>query len=57
MLVRDVVCGMDVSEDSPYKIEYKGRTYYFCCEYCLKEFRKNPEKYLSSEDDPYLCGC
>ncbi|MCC6024338.1 MAG: YHS domain-containing protein [Thaumarchaeota archaeon] len=56
-MVRDVVCGMDVSEDSPYKIEYKGRTYYFCCEYCLKEFRKNPEKYLSSEDDPYLCGC
>jgi YHS domain-containing protein len=24
-LVKDVVCGMDVSEDSPYKIEYKGR--------------------------------
>ncbi|MFZ8825090.1 MAG: YHS domain-containing protein [Desulfurococcales archaeon] len=21
--------------------------YYFCCEHCMAEFRKNPEKYVA----------
>ncbi|MCL7393323.1 MAG: YHS domain-containing protein [Thaumarchaeota archaeon] len=58
-MVKDIVCGMEVGKDTPYKMEYKGKTYYFCCGYCLEEFRKNPEKYLSSKsgDDLYSCGC
>lgn len=26
--------------------EYKGKTYYFCCDGCKEKFLKNPEKYI-----------
>lgn len=26
-------------------IDYKGKTYYFCCTHCLREFQANPDKY------------
>lgn len=29
--------------------EYKGETYYFCCENCKETFVKNPEKYINQE--------
>jgi YHS domain-containing protein len=35
-----------VAADSP-KVEYEGRTYYFCCEDCVGDFQKDPPKYLS----------
>jgi Cu+-exporting ATPase len=39
---------MEVPEDgAPATSEYAGKTYYFCSEYCQKEFDLNPEKYLS----------
>ncbi len=28
------------------KMDYKGKTYYLCCKYCINEFKKNPEKYV-----------
>lgn len=34
-----------VSENSP-KVEYQGKTYYFCCSGCDKRFRADPKKYL-----------
>lgn len=34
-----------VTASSP-KVEYKGRTYYFCCGGCDQKFAKDPEKYL-----------
>jgi Cu+-exporting ATPase len=34
-----------VSPASP-KVEYKGKTYYFCCAGCDTKFKENPEKYL-----------
>ena len=30
--------------------EYKGKTYYFCCNECPDKFVKNPEKYVKDED-------
>jgi YHS domain-containing protein len=30
-------------------MEYKGKTYYFCCENCQKSFTENPEKYLNAK--------
>lgn len=46
----DPVCGMIVKEDSAKgTFEYNGKTYYFCSEFCLEEFKKNPEKYLKKE--------
>jgi YHS domain-containing protein len=29
------------------KIEYEGRTVYFCSKHCDEEFKENPKKYLS----------
>jgi len=26
-------------------IDYKGKSFYFCCEGCPSEFKQNPEKY------------
>ncbi len=41
------VCGMEVRPDTPYKMAYKGRLYRFCSEACLREFRRDPEYYLT----------
>ncbi|MEM2203643.1 MAG: YHS domain-containing protein [Sulfolobales archaeon] len=42
---RDPVCGMEVPETTEYRVEYKGKTYYFCCGHCVSAFKRNPEKY------------
>lgn len=34
-----------VTADSP-KVEYNGKTYYFCCSGCDQKFARDPEKYL-----------
>ncbi|AKB76865.1 Small protein often clustered with efflux pumps [Methanosarcina horonobensis HB-1 = JCM 15518] len=44
----DPVCNMDVTgRDVEYKVNYRGREYYFCSYDCMKKFEENPEKYLS----------
>lgn len=49
-VVVDPVCKMVVNpKTTKIKTEYYGQIYYFCCENCLNEFEKNPEKYLSTE--------
>ncbi|EIF51794.1 heavy metal translocating P-type ATPase [Sulfurovum sp. AR] len=47
---KDVVCGMDVSEDSKYKSAYHHKPYYFCSEQCKSKFDASPETYLHTED-------
>ena len=37
--------------DEPIKYEYNGKIYNFCCEMCVKDFKKNPEKYSKIADD------
>ena len=47
-VLTDPICGMTVDPaDCAGSFEYKGRTYYFCSEHCLQEFRGDPEKYLA----------
>ncbi len=45
-----VVCpvmGTKMKKSKAYaKMEYKGKTYYLCCQHCVDEFKKNPEKYV-----------
>ncbi len=36
--------------EGPVKIEYKGKIYNLCCPMCIKDFKKNPEKYSSIAD-------
>jgi YHS domain-containing protein len=43
----DPVCGMKVDERTEkLKTTYKDKTYYFCSEPCLKQFRAKPEKFV-----------
>ena len=42
----DIVCGMNLGGLKHLRrFSYKGKTYHFCEESCLKRFKKHPEKY------------
>lgn len=43
---KDPVCGMDVDPAKALKVEYRGKTYYFCSESCKTKFQKDPGSYL-----------
>ena len=45
--VKDVVCGMDIDpKDAAGKVEYQGKTYYFCSDECKQKFEKAPTQYI-----------
>ncbi len=45
--VLDPVCGMTIDPaDAVGQVDYKGRTYYFCNDSCLEQFRADPEAFL-----------
>jgi len=45
--VMDPVCNMAVDPAlAVARMSYRGKTYYFCCEGCLKKFMKDPGRYL-----------
>ncbi len=49
-MARDVVCGMEINEETAAGTsEYQGKTYYFCNVACKKEFDRNPPRYASQE--------
>jgi len=50
--LKDSVCGMDVSRDSPYHIDHGKEKIYFCSEHCLKKFEENPSNYLTKQETP-----
>jgi len=41
------VMGSAVKKNTPYKVEYQGKTIGFCCPSCIGMFNKNPEKYTA----------
>ena len=45
--VVDPACKMEIEDKwAAFNSEYKGKTYYFCCESCKKRFDENPGKYI-----------
>ncbi len=47
-LVKDPVCGMEIDpDDAAAKVEYQGKSYYFCAQVCRDQFTADPQKYLS----------
>ena len=43
----DPVCGMEVDpQNAAGSYEHEGKTYYFCSQGCLEDFREDPESYL-----------
>jgi len=43
--LKDPVCGMTVTEQSPHRAEHEGRPYYFCSAKCLTKFTAEPARY------------
>jgi len=50
MTYKDVVCGMDVLEDSKFQSKHHYETYYFCSEHCKQKFDTSPDNYLHTKD-------
>jgi len=57
-----VVCAVSGKEmkksEAKISYEYKGKTYYFCCDMCKEKFVKNPEEYLKKKaemKEVYTC--
>jgi Cu+-exporting ATPase len=44
--LKDPVCGMSVTDQSPHHLEHEHRPYYFCSAGCKGKFATDPEKYL-----------
>ena len=47
--VVDPVCGMTITPDKERSFTYKGKSYYFCSDDDLEKFKKNPEKYVTGD--------
>ncbi|MEI6831344.1 MAG: YHS domain-containing protein [Candidatus Omnitrophota bacterium] len=45
------VMGNQIVEDAKVTYEYKGKVYNFCCEGCIEEFKKNPDKYIKKVNE------
>ncbi|MBI3284250.1 MAG: heavy metal translocating P-type ATPase [Burkholderiales bacterium] len=50
--LKDPVCGMDVTPNSPHHAEHQGQPYYFCSAHCLEKFRKDPAAWLDPAQRP-----
>jgi xanthine dehydrogenase accessory factor len=45
---KDPICGMTVEKSkAKHKVEFKGKTFYFCCAGCKQKFEQSPERYLA----------
>lgn len=44
--VKCTTTGEEIREKDALKSEYKGQTYYFCCESCKAAFDKAPEQFI-----------
>ncbi len=41
----------DKSMGEPVKYEHNGKIYILCCQMCVKDFKKNPEKYSAIAEE------
>ena len=44
--LKDPVCGMTVTPQSPHRLQHEGKAIYFCSAGCKGKFAANPAKYL-----------
>jgi YHS domain-containing protein len=51
-MATDPVCFMIIDEDTAqFKSTYRDTEYYFCCNYCKKQFEENPKRYSRLAND------
>ncbi|MDP7131143.1 MAG: YHS domain-containing protein, partial [Planctomycetota bacterium] len=43
----DPICSMEVRKGASDSVVFERRHYYFCSDYCVDEFKKNPRQYVS----------
>ena len=43
--------GQKTDTDEAVQVEYKGKMYKLCCPMCVKDFNKDPEKYVKAIED------
>ena len=49
--VRNQICpvsGDKIKKGEEAKFEYEGKAYNFCCKMCIKDFKKDPKKFLKN---------
>jgi len=46
--LKDPVCGMNVTEQSPHYLQHAGKMFYFCSAGCKGKFAENPTQYHQS---------
>jgi len=46
---KDIVCGMDVKDDTKYTTLHGGRKLFFCSNDCRKNFLHEPDKFVHGE--------
>jgi len=48
---KDLVCGMDVDEETAAATaEYRGKMYFFCARSCKEKFEQDPQKYIIANE-------
>ena len=52
--LRDPVCGMSVTADSPHQATHAGQQYHFCAARCRDKFVADPGRYLTSPKEAPL---
>lgn len=50
------VLGTTMARKNMIPYEYKGKTYYFCCQSCVDKFNKNPGEYIGHPHAPLPPG-
>lgn len=51
-MATDPVCLAIVDEDdAEFTSTYRDQKYYFCCNYCKKQFEENPKRYTRIAND------
>jgi len=54
-IVKDVVCGMDISIDTEFQTVKHNETYYFCSINCQEKFKKDPNMYMHQYEEDENC--
>ena len=49
-ILKDPVCGMTVTKESPHHLEHAGRSYHFCSARCQAKFAAEPAKFQAQPD-------
>lgn len=56
MMLKDPVCGMDVTAESEWHTVVDQADYFFCSEHCLHKFEEQPQQYVAPSLKDPVCG-